>query len=160
MRDELRSAAQQSGRMLPVERRAPAGRPASAPPLSRAAGLRSSRTSSSATGSALSASHGRAKSVSPRDVACPSLLITNPGSSKLITVENRAADVAVLGSSSLAYASALSLARRGKKVVLLPNLGLTAPRPAAEVLRPLQLTHPDAGIVRCVCSLGARAHRL
>ncbi|KAG2490200.1 hypothetical protein HYH03_011327 [Edaphochlamys debaryana] len=63
------------------------------------------------------------------------------------TVERRAADVAVLGSSALALAAAYSLAKRGKKVVLLPDLGLAGPRPPSESLRALRLTHPDAAWV-------------
>ncbi|PNH08568.1 hypothetical protein TSOC_004872, partial [Tetrabaena socialis] len=69
------------------------------------------------------------------------------GSSTVNVVERRAADVAVLGSSSTALAAAYALARRGKKVVLLPDFGLTAPRPPPEAQRPLLLTHPHAAMV-------------
>ncbi|GFR47332.1 hypothetical protein Agub_g9024, partial [Astrephomene gubernaculifera] len=88
-------------------------------------------------------------------------------SSKPTVVERRAADVAVLGDSCVALCAALSLARRGKKVVWLPHLGLnptpapagagaagagaaagaSSPRPRPEVLRPLRLPHPDPALV-------------
>ncbi|GLC33314.1 hypothetical protein PLESTB_000347000 [Pleodorina starrii] len=70
-------------------------------------------------------------------------------------VERRAADVAVLGDSCIALAAAYSLARRGKKVILLPDLGLTAPRPPSEVFRPLHLPHPDAARVSLSSEAGA-----
>ncbi|GLI65689.1 hypothetical protein VaNZ11_009296 [Volvox africanus] len=68
-------------------------------------------------------------------------------------LERRAADVAVLGSSCIAFAAAYSLARRGKKVVLIPDLGITAAYSPGEMYRPLHLPHPDAAMV----SLSAEA---
>eukprot|EP00195_Chlamydomonas_chlamydogama_P002522 CAMPEP_0202918972 /NCGR_PEP_ID=MMETSP1392-20130828/74662_1 /ASSEMBLY_ACC=CAM_ASM_000868 /TAXON_ID=225041 /ORGANISM="Chlamydomonas chlamydogama, Strain SAG 11-48b" /LENGTH=128 /DNA_ID=CAMNT_0049612165 /DNA_START=126 /DNA_END=509 /DNA_ORIENTATION=+ len=62
-------------------------------------------------------------------------------SSDYSVVERRAADVLVLGSSSLAAAAAYSLARRGKKVILVSDLGVQAPRPPPQQLHPLVL--PD-----------------
>ncbi|MEW5303448.1 MAG: hypothetical protein WDW36_006136 [Sanguina aurantia] len=64
-------------------------------------------------------------------------------SSKLVVVERRAVDVVVLGNGSLAASAAYSLARRGKRVVLIPNLGFPKTATSAStVLRPLHIPHP------------------
>ena len=56
-------------------------------------------------------------------------------------VERRAVDVVVIGGGALAAAAACSLARRGKKVVLIPDFGIRplAPPPSGEGPRPLCL---------------------
>lgn len=68
-----------------------------------------------------------------------------------IVVEKKACDVLILGNSTLAAATAYSLARRQKKVVHLPNLGLDLPHAsqAQEALRPLVIPDPSPHITRC-----------
>lgn len=68
-------------------------------------------------------------------------------SSQTTVVERRAADVLIIGRSTLAAATALSLARRGKKVIHLGGFGLQAPGPDLLPRRPLHLPALDAHLV-------------
>ena len=65
-------------------------------------------------------------------------------------VERRAVDVVVIGGGALAAAAACSLARRGKKVVLIPDFGIRplAPPPPGEGPRPLCLPATTATLTQ------------
>ncbi|KAF6265982.1 FAD dependent oxidoreductase-domain-containing protein [Scenedesmus sp. NREL 46B-D3] len=62
-------------------------------------------------------------------------------------VERRAADVAVIGGGIIGALSAYTLARAGRKVLLLSDYGLSAASPQGSPLQPLKLTDTDPLLV-------------
>ncbi|WIA11898.1 hypothetical protein OEZ85_011982 [Tetradesmus obliquus] len=70
-------------------------------------------------------------------------------------VERRAADVAVIGGGLAAVLSAFTLARAGRKVLLLSDYGLAAARPQGSALQPLKLTDTDPLLVHLAAESSA-----
>ncbi|KAL6746594.1 hypothetical protein V8C86DRAFT_3034544 [Haematococcus lacustris] len=75
-------------------------------------------------------------------------------------VERRAADVIVIGDSTIGAGVAYSLAKRGKKVILLRDMGMTLKAPKMETLRPLILPDTNVQLVHLAQEAAAYLHGL
>eukprot|EP00877_Chromochloris_zofingiensis_P009874 jgi/Chrzof1/513/Cz01g18170.t1 len=70
----------------------------------------------------------------------PIKLHKDVNTTSIVVIERRAADVAVIGDDPSAFLTAYTLAKGGKKVILLPSFGLSAATPGRARRQPLKLT--------------------